>query len=36
MMVIGDVTLVTDLQGRSDASSMDNVTVMVVHCTLSR
>lgn len=29
MMVIGDVTAVTELQGRSGASSTDNVTVPV-------
>lgn len=31
MMVIGDVTMVTELQGKSGASSTDNVIVTVAH-----
>lgn len=31
MMVIGDVTMVTKLQGKSGASSTDNVIVTVAH-----
>lgn len=31
MMVIGDVTVVTELQGKSGASSTDNVIVTVAH-----
>lgn len=33
---IGDVTMVTELQGGSGAYSTDNVVVMVVHCASSK
>lgn len=36
MTVIGDVTMVTELQGRSGAYSTDNVVAVVVHCASSK
>lgn len=36
MTVIGDVTMVTELQGGSGAYSTDNVVAVVVHCASSK